>query len=96
MHTETTSREKPTPGAPNCVVVPLAFHRFSTNGKHGDDSCWYVLHTDGLAARSFSWCGGAFCDRLRARIMALLNLPTWEQAVLVADAERENPAWRSS
>ena len=40
-------------------------HRFSTNGKHGDDSGWYVLHGDGIPAGSFgcwrtgftsTWC----------------------------------------
>lgn len=28
-------------------------HRFSTNGRRGDDSGWYVLHLDGLPAGAF-------------------------------------------
>lgn len=46
-------------------------HRFSTNGKRGDDSGWYVLHGDGIAAGSFgcwrsgvqsTWCAKADGD----------------------------------
>jgi putative DNA primase/helicase len=36
-----------------------AIHRFSTNGKRGDDSGWYMLHTDGVAAGAFGcWRAG--------------------------------------
>jgi len=43
-------------------------HRFNTSGRRGDDSGWYVLHPDGLAAGVFgcwregfsqSWCSKA-------------------------------------
>ena len=43
-------------------------HRFSTNGRRGDDSGWYCLHGDGIAAGSFgdwregftqTWCSKA-------------------------------------
>lgn len=34
-------------------------HRFSTNGKRGDDSGWYVLHGDAIPAGSFGcWRSG--------------------------------------
>lgn len=51
--------------APDSINANGAIHRFSTNGKRGDDSGWYVLHTDGIAAGVFgcwraglqsSWC----------------------------------------
>lgn len=34
-------------------------HRFPTNGKHSDDSGWYILHTDGVPAGIFGcWRAG--------------------------------------
>ena len=47
------------------IIQDGVIHRFSTSGKRGDDSGWYVLHTDGIAAGSFgcwregltqTWC----------------------------------------
>ena len=35
---------------PDSINADGKIHRFSTNGKRGDDSGWYVLHTDGLPA----------------------------------------------
>jgi putative DNA primase/helicase len=51
--------------APDSIHSDGAIHRFSTNGRRGDDSGWYMLHTDGIAAGAFgcwraglqsSWC----------------------------------------
>ena len=51
--------------APDSINPDGAIHRFATNGKRGDDSGWYMLHTDGVAAGAFgcwraglqsSWC----------------------------------------
>ena len=50
---------------PTEIITGGAIHRFSTNGKRGDDSGWYMLHTDGIAAGAFgcwrtglqsTWC----------------------------------------
>lgn len=38
---------------PDNINPDGAIHRFSTNGKRGDDSGWYVLHTDGIPAGAF-------------------------------------------
>lgn len=35
---------------PDKVIADGRLHRFPTNGRHGDDSGWYVFHGDGLAA----------------------------------------------
>ena len=52
------------------IIADGKIHRFSTNGKRGDDSGWYMLHTDGIAAGAFgcwrtglhsNWC--AICPR---------------------------------
>ena len=52
--------------APDAIHADGTIHRFSTNGRRGDDSGWYVLHLDGLPAGSFgdwrsglqsTWCG---------------------------------------
>ena len=39
--------------APDDVVADGSLHRFSTNGRRGDDSGWYVLHGDGIPAGAF-------------------------------------------
>ena len=44
---------------PDTIHDDGAIHRFSTNGRRGDDSGWYMLHTDGIAAGSFGcWRAG--------------------------------------
>ena len=50
---------------PDSIIDDGAIHRFSTNGKPRDESGWYVLHSDGIAAGAFgcwreglqsTWC----------------------------------------
>lgn len=50
---------------PELIEADGAIHRFSSSGKRGDESGWYVLHLDGVPAGSFgcwragllsSWC----------------------------------------
>lgn len=50
---------------PTEIIDDGVIHRFSTNGKPRDDSGWYILHTDGIAAGAFgdwregftqAWC----------------------------------------
>lgn len=43
---------------PEYIEADGKLHRFPTNGKRGDDSGWYVLHGDGIAAGAFG------CHRL--------------------------------
>jgi len=51
--------------APDDIIYDGKIHRFSTNGNLRDDSGWYILHTDGVAAGVFgcwregmqaNWC----------------------------------------
>lgn len=51
--------------APDDIQGDGEIHRFSTNGRRGDDSGWYSLHTDSIPAGSFgcwrtglqsTWC----------------------------------------
>lgn len=53
---------------PDMIIDDGKIHRFSTNGKARDDSGWYILHTDGIAAGVFgdwreglsqTWCAKA-------------------------------------
>ncbi|NMM10941.1 MAG: DUF3987 domain-containing protein [Polaromonas sp.] len=45
--------------APDAIQADGSIHRFRTNGKRGDDSGWYMLHTDGIAAGAFGcWRSG--------------------------------------
>jgi len=39
--------------APDAIEADGKLHRFSSNGKHGDDAGWYVLHGDAMAAGIF-------------------------------------------
>jgi putative DNA primase/helicase len=50
---------------PDIIIADGKIQRFSTNGKHGDDAGWYILHLDNIPAGSFgnwregrseSWC----------------------------------------
>ena len=44
---------------PDDIHADGAIHRFSTNGRRGDDSGWYSLHTDGTPAGAFGcWRAG--------------------------------------
>ena len=53
--------------APDSINPDGAIHRFSSNGRRGDDSGWYVLHTDGTAAGAFGcWRSGlqsTWCEK---------------------------------
>jgi len=53
---------------PDTIHDDGAIHRFSTNGRHSDNSGYYMLHTDGIPAGSFgcwraglqsTWCSKA-------------------------------------
>ena len=51
--------------APDTINADGSIHRFSSDGRRGDDSGWYVMHCDGVPAGSFgcwrtdlqsTWC----------------------------------------
>jgi putative DNA primase/helicase len=81
---------------PKVIHDDGAIHRFSTNGKARDDSGWYSLHTDGIAAGAFgcwraglqsTWCAKsdiamtvAERDSHRQRIKAMQTQRETEQA----------------
>lgn len=53
---------------PDTIHDDGVIHRFSTNGRRGDDSGWYIYHGDGIPAGSFgcwrscllsTWCSKA-------------------------------------
>jgi putative DNA primase/helicase len=72
---------------PDTINADGKIHRFGSNGKPRDDSGWYMLHLDGIAAGSFgcwragftqNWCSKAEStltqaerDTHRARIAAM-------------------------
>jgi putative DNA primase/helicase len=44
---------------PGEIIPDGRLHRFSTNGKGGDDAGWYVLHSNGIPAGAFGdWRSG--------------------------------------
>ena len=89
-------------GAPDEIFDDGKLHRFSTNGKRGDDSGWYVLHGDGIPAGKFGcwrsgfesfWCAKADRDlserdrqEMRERNRAVQRQRDAEQARVHADA----------
>ena len=84
--------------APDHIIDDGALHRFGTSGKPGDDSGWYVLHTDGVPAGTFgcwrigfqsSWCAKSTNDlteiertAMRDRMQAMNTLRKAEKARL--------------
>ena len=63
---------------PDAIFPDGTIHRFSTNGKLSDDSGWYILHVDGIAA------GASGCWRTGLQL-------TWcaKSDSAMSDAERE-------
>ncbi|WP_306546506.1 toprim domain-containing protein [Malikia spinosa] len=60
---------------PEQIDADGAIHRFSSSGKRGDESGWYVLHLDGVPAGSFgcwragllsTWCAKATNEMTQA------------------------------
>ena len=44
---------------PDSIIADGKIHRFTTNGKRGDDAGWYILHLDNIPAGSFgNWREG--------------------------------------
>lgn len=78
--------------APDSINANGAIHRFSTNGKRGDDSGWYMLHLDGIAAGAFgcwrtglqsSWCAKS------DNAMTPAELADHRQRIKAMQAQRE-------
>ena len=45
--------------APDAIIADGKIHRFTTNGKRGDDAGWYILHLDHIPAGNFgNWREG--------------------------------------
>lgn len=77
---------------PDEIVADGKLHRFSTNGKRGDDSGWYMLHLDGIPAGAFgcwrsglksNWCAKADND------MTVAERDAHRQRIKAMQAQRE-------
>jgi putative DNA primase/helicase len=64
---------------PDVIESDGKLHRFSSNGKRGDDAGWYVLHGDGIPAGSFGDWRTGISQSWRADIGRALN-PAEESA----------------
>lgn len=78
--------------APDSINADGAIHRFSTNGRRSDDSGWYMLHTDGIAAGAFGcWRSGlqsTWCAK-SDKAMTDAERDTHRQRVKAMKAQRE-------
>jgi len=78
--------------APDSINPDGRIHRFSTNGKRGDDSGWYVLHTDGIAAGAFGcWRSGlqsTWCAK-SDKAMTVAEREVYRQRIKAMQVERE-------
>ena len=78
--------------APDVIHDDGAIHRFSTNGRRGDDSGWYSFHTDGIAAGAFGcWRDGlqsTWCAK-SDNAMTAAELDTHRQRIKAMQAQRE-------
>jgi putative DNA primase/helicase len=95
------------PGLPAPIEIydDGKLHRFSTNGKRGDDSGWYVPHGDGIPAGSFgcwrtgftsTWCAKSDHEMsaserhaIRQRIESMKRQREAEQAHIHAQASEK-------
>ena len=77
---------------PDSFVDDGAIHRFSTNGRRGDDSGWYMLHTDGIAAGAFGcWRAGlrsTWCAK-SDNAMTAAERDTHRQRIKTMQVQRE-------
>ena len=77
---------------PDTIIPDGKIHRFSTNGKPCDESGWYVLHSDGVAAGSFGcWRAGMtqpWCSK-SASDMTVAEREAYKQRVKAMQAQRE-------
>ena len=77
---------------PETVYSDGLLHRFSTNGKRGDFSGWYVLHADGLAAGVFGcWRTGLteiWCSKAEGTLTQA-ERDTMRQRVKAAQVQRD-------
>lgn len=77
---------------PDVILDDGAIHRFSTNGRRGDDSGWYSLHTDGIAAGAFGcWREGmqsTWCAK-SDNAMTATELDTHRTRIKTMQAQRE-------
>jgi phage/plasmid primase-like uncharacterized protein len=64
------------------IIADGEIHRFSTNGKHGDDAGWYVMHNAGIAVGAFgcwregktwNWCSSTISEMTRVEREAHQN-----------------------
>lgn len=62
---------------PDEIEADGCLHRFSANGKRGDDAGWYVLHADGIPAGAFGDWRSGLSETWRADIGRSLT-PTEE------------------
>lgn len=53
---------------PDVIEVDGKLHRFSSNGKRGDDAGWYLLHGDGIPSGSFGDWRTGLSETWRANI----------------------------
>ena len=78
--------------APASINPDGAIHRFSTNGRRGDDSGWYMLHLDGTAAGAFGcWRTGlqsTWCAK-SDHAMTAAELSAHRQRIKAMQAQRE-------
>jgi putative DNA primase/helicase len=77
---------------PANISADGAIHRFSTNGRRGDDSGWYIAHTDGTAAGAFGcWRTGlqsSWCAKSDSAMTAA-ELADHRQRIKTMQAQRE-------
>ena len=78
---------------PDIIEADGKLHRFSSNGKRGDDAGWYVLHGDGIVAGAFGDWRTGVSQTWRADIgRALTDAEETEQRFRVEAMRRQGEA----
>ncbi len=88
---------------PDEIIADGRLHRFSTNGKGGDDAGWYVLHSNGVPAGAFGDWRSGISETWRADLGRRLTpveeaeaRRRIEEAKAEAEAERQRRARRAA
>lgn len=77
---------------PEAICPDGAIHRFSTNGKRGDTSGWYVFHADGIAAGAFGDWRQGFSQDWSSKERKAMTPEEWQahqERVQAMKAQRE-------
>jgi len=74
--------------APDVIEADGRIHRFSTNGRRGDDAGWYIFHSDGLPVGTFGDWRTGMSEKWKAKGGRKLTQQESAKQRAIFDAQR--------